>query len=47
MQRAQQERTAAVEKHVVRLEIAMQHTLTVNELQATDDLYGDANLHVE
>ena len=39
-----QGRTTAVQQHVVGLEVSMQHTLTVNELQSADDLQSDANL---
>jgi hypothetical protein len=37
-------RTTAVQQHVVGLEVAMQHSLTVNELQSADDLQSYANL---
>jgi hypothetical protein len=37
-------RTTAVQQHVVGLEVAMQHSLTVNELQSANDLQSDANL---
>jgi hypothetical protein len=40
-------RTAAVKKHIVGLQVTMQYTLAVDELQAADNLYGEENLSRE
>jgi len=43
-QHQHQQPTTAVQQHVISLQIAVQHALAVDELQAADDVYGDADL---